>query len=336
MALPRIRIPMAAADTVRPKTVSKTETVTKRKMFFGARRERYVASHRFQNYLSAIQQHFDMTPTKALSTLGIVPLKEDLMRYVTTRSVAVLALAAAMGISIPSVAYASSSTTTAAAVPSASFVAAQKVLEVQLANRATQLKHLVADTTAATSLSARALSILQARLSTEASSPATIACVPLTTEESSINSLIAKVPTDTTKAELNADRAAMLRDNRVYAVMSPQVFQMIEASIVASQVTTMQGNETTLQSETASLVGLPGYKNALNHYNNYVARLSNWSTRIVTVEGVVLAQTPQGYPGNTKIFVAQNHQILDANVALAYAAYDASIIGLAAGGYTGS
>ena len=312
---------MAAADTVRPKTVSKTETVTKRKMFFGARRERYVASHRFQNYLSAIQQHFDMTPTKALSTLGIVPLKEDLMRYVTTRSVAVLALAAAMGISIPSVAYASSSTTTAAAVPSASFVAAQKVLEVQLANRATQLKHLVADVTAATSLTARALSILQARLSTE---------------ESSINSLIAKVPTDTTKAELNADRAAMLRDNRVYAVMSPQVFQMIEASIVASQVTTMQGNESTLQSETASLVGLPGYKNALNHYNNYVARLSNWSTRIVTVEGVVLAQTPQGYPGNTKIFVAQNHQILDANVALAYAAYDASIIGLATGGYTGS
>ena len=321
MAFPRIRIPTTLADTLRPKTVSKTETVTKRRMFFCARRERYVTSHRFRNYLSAIQQHFDMTPTNALSTLGMVPLKGDLMKYVTTRSFAVLALVAAMGISITSVAYASSSTTTATAVPSASFVAAQKALEVQLANRATQLKHLVADVTAATSLTARALSILHARLSTE---------------ESSINSLIAKVPTDTTKAELNADRAAMLKDNRVYAVMSPQVFEMIEASVVASQVTTMQGNESTLQSETASIVGLPGYKNALNHYNNYVARLSNWSTRIVTVEGVVLAQTPQGYPGNTKIFVAQNHQILNANIALAYAAYDASIIGLAAGGYTGS
>jgi hypothetical protein len=128
----------------------------------------------------------------------------------------------------------------------------------------------------------------------------------------------------------------MLKDNRVYAVMSPQVFEMIEASVVASQVTTMQGNESTLQSETASIVGLPGYKNALSHYNNYVARLSNWSTRIVSVEGAVLAQTPQGYPGNTKIFVAQNQRILDANIALAYAAYDASIIGLATGGYTGS
>jgi hypothetical protein len=225
-----------------------------------------------------------------------------------------------MGIGIPSIAYAGPTTTTTT-VPSASFITAQHALEVQLANRATQLGHLVADVTAATSLTASAASILQARL---------------LTEESSINSLIAKVPTDTTKAELNADRSAMLKDNRVYAVMSPQVFEMIEASVVASQVTAMQGNESTLQSETASIVGLPGYKNALSHFNNYVARLSNWSTRIVTVESIVLAQTPQGYPGNTKIFVAQNHRILDANIALAYASYDASIIGLATGGYTGS
>ena len=242
------------------------------------------------------------------------------MKNVTTRSFAALTLVAAMGIGIPSIAYAGSTTTTTAA-PSASFIAAQKALEVQLANRATQLGHLVADVTAATSLSTSASSTLQARLSTEGAS---------------INALIAKVPNDTTKAQLNADRAAMLKDNRVYAVMSPQVFEMIEASVVASQVTAMTANEPTLQSETASIVGLPGYKNALNHYNNYVARLLNWSTRIVTVESVVLFQTPQGYPGNTKFFVAENHEILDANIALAYAAYDASIIGLATGGYTGS
>ena len=243
------------------------------------------------------------------------------MKYVISRSFAVLALVAATGISIPSLAYASPPTTTTPSVPSASFTAAQKALEVQLANRSTQLGHIVADVTASTTLSASASSILQARLSTE---------------EASISALIAKVPTDTTRAELNADRSAMLKDNRVYAVMSPQVFEMIEASVVASQVTTMQANEATLQSEVASIVGLPGYKNALNHYNNYVARLLNWSTRIVSVESIVLAQTPQGFPGNTNIFVTQNHRILDANIALAYAAYDASIIGLATGGYTGS
>jgi hypothetical protein len=243
------------------------------------------------------------------------------MKKSSTRSVAVLTLVATMGISIPSAAFASSSRTTNTAVSSAGFVAAQKLLETQLANRATQLGHIVADLTAATTLTPSAMATLQARLSTE---------------QTSINALIAKVPTDTTRAELNSDRAAMLRDNRVYAVMSPQVFEMIEASVVAKQVTTMQGNEPMLLSETTSIVGLPGYKNALNHYNNYVARLANWSTRIVNVENIVLAQTPQGYPGNTQIFVDQNHQILDANVALAYAAYDASIIGLATGGYTGA
>jgi hypothetical protein len=200
-------------------------------------------------------------------------------------------------------------------------LAAQKALEVQLSSRVTRLQHLIADVTGASSLSANTSATLQARLSTE---------------EASINTLVAKVPTDTTYAELNADRAAMLKDNRVYAVMSPQVFEMIEASVVAAQVTTMQGNEGTLQSEVASLTGLVGYQNALNHYNNYVARISNWSTKIVTIQNVVLAQVPQGYPGNTRIFVDKNRQILDANIALAYASYDASIIGLAAGGYTGS
>jgi hypothetical protein len=224
-----------------------------------------------------------------------------------------------VGFSIPTVANAESTTTTTA--PSASFIAAQKALELQLSNRSTQLTHLGADVTAATSLSVSTSAILQARL---------------LTESTSINALIAKVPNDTTRAELNADRNAMLRDNRVYAVMSPQVFEMIEASVIADQVTTLQANEATLLSETNSIVGLPGYKNALNHYNNYVLRLSNWSTRIITVQATVLAQTPQGYPGNTKIFVAENHSLLNANIALAYAAYDASVIGLATGGYTGS
>jgi hypothetical protein len=239
------------------------------------------------------------------------------MKNVTSRSVVAVALGAVMAISISVGAYASTTTT----APSASFLASQKTLEGQLAGRVTRLQHLVSDVTGATLLSTTASATLQARLSTE---------------ETSINALIAKVPTDTTWAELNADRQAMLRDNRVYAVMSPEVFESIEASVVASQVTTMQGNESTLQSEVASLAGSVGYQNALNHFDNYVARISNWSTRIVTVEDVVLAQTPQGFPQNTSTFVSENRAILNANIALAYASYDASIIGLASGGYTGS
>lgn len=245
-------------------------------------------------------------------------MKGRTMNYRTTRSIAVLATVVALGAGIPAVASAGSTTTT---TPSASFVSGRQTLETQLASRVTRLQHLVADVTEATSLSANASTTLQARLSSE---------------EGSMNALIAKVPTDTTQAQLSADRATMYKDNRVYAVMSPQVFESIEASVVAEQVTTMQGNEVTLQTEAASLIGLAGYENALNHYDNYVKRISNWSTRILTVEDAVLAQTPQGFPRNTNVFVAENHSILTANIALAYAGYDASVIGLASGGYTGS
>ncbi len=85
-----------------------------------------------------------------------------------------------------------------------------------------------------------------------------------------------------------------------------------------------------------SLVGQPGYKNALNHYDNFVKRITGVSTRIAATEVGVLNQTPQGYPHNTHVFVNANHAILDANVSLAYATYDASVISLATGGYTGS
>lgn len=243
------------------------------------------------------------------------------MKVHRSRAIGALTLSVAMGVGIPAAAYASSTTTTAAATPGAGFVAAQQKLEAELASRATRLQHLSADVSGATSLSANVSSTLQARLSTESAS---------------INSLIAKVPTDTTMAELNADRAAMLKDNRVYAVMSPQIFLEIEASVVAGEVTTMQGNEVTLQTEIASLTGQVGYENALHHYNNYVSRISNWATKIISVEDVVLAQTPQGFPGNTGVFVTANHEVLSANIAMAYASYDASVIGLAAGGYTGS
>jgi hypothetical protein len=69
---------MTLADTVRPKIVSGVETVTKRRMLFCARRERYVTSHQFRNYFSAIQKYFHITLTNAISTMSIVPLKENL------------------------------------------------------------------------------------------------------------------------------------------------------------------------------------------------------------------------------------------------------------------
>ena len=201
------------------------------------------------------------------------------------------------------------------------FALNQQKLEQQLAERATQLQRLTADVTNSKTLDPTHASVLTARL---------------TSETSSISGLIAKVPTDTTQAQLNADRQAMLQDNRVYAVMSPQVFETISADAAMSQLVVLQAEEPQLAGEVASIVGQPGYKNALRHDQNFVVRIANQTAALTTVVTNVLAQQPSNYPGDQSFFAHANVRIRDANVAIAYANYDASVIALATGGYTGS
>jgi hypothetical protein len=201
------------------------------------------------------------------------------------------------------------------------FAQKQMQLETQLKDRTGQLARLSADVTGATSLTTAHAALLSSRL---------------TSESASIAALVAKVPTDTTLAELNTDRAAMLQDNRVYAVMTPQVFETIEGDSIAVQVTTDTASEPTLQTSVSALVGEPGYQTALNHYNAFVKSVTSASLAVTDVETTELAQTPADFPGDTHIFVNANKRLLNADIALAHASYDASVIGLASGGYTGS
>jgi hypothetical protein len=203
-----------------------------------------------------------------------------------------------------------------------SFSLAQQQLEAQLAARVTGLAHLASDVTgAATTLTSAHATLLSSRIATE---------------QANINALVIKVPTDTTAAQLKTDRAAMYQDNRVFAVMTPQVFETINIDSAMSQLATLQKNEATLATEVSSLTGQPGYQNAVNHLNNYMTRIGRESTTLSNLVISVLAQQPSGYPGNQHFFVRANHEILQADVAIAYANYDASVIALATGGYTGS
>ncbi len=245
----------------------------------------------------------------------------------------VAAVLVGSAVALPGIASASPHDTTTSSTPSATiapttttipknFTQAQQQLEQQLAFRQGELTRLGADVTAAAakSLTDPHAKLLNARLATESAS---------------IAALVAKVPTDTTFAQLNSDRAAMLRDNRVFAVMAPQVFETIEADAVAAQVSTLVANESTLSTEVNGLMNQPGYNNALNHYNAYVRAVTHAGTISSNVATSVLAQTPQGFPRNVKVFVHANEALLDADLALAHASYDASVIGLATGGYTG-
>jgi hypothetical protein len=209
----------------------------------------------------------------------------------------------------------------ASATPSQRFVNAQHKLEQQLANRVSQLGRLAADISAAKSLTPPHATILTNNVSTDTTN---------------INALVAKVPNDTTWAELRADERSMYQQNRVYAVITPQVFQTIEADAIAAQVTTFEANESTLQTSVNDLIGQPGYKNALRHFESFVKAVNNAANDSSKVDAAVLAQVPADYPGDTYVFVHANRELLNADLALAYAAYDETVIGLASGGYTGS
>lgn len=210
--------------------------------------------------------------------------------------------------------------TASATTPTAGFTQAQQKIEQKLASRVDQLRALSTDVTKATTLSASDASTLAARL---------------TTETSSINTLVVTVPTDTTMTELRKARKTMIEGNRVFAVLTPQVFEVIEADSTASQVTTLQAGEAALQSSANSLAGEPGYRNAVNHYDRYVTAVNRAALDSAHVSETVIAQMPDDFPRDTHVFVSANRQLLTADVALAHANYDADVIGLASGGYTG-
>lgn len=209
----------------------------------------------------------------------------------------------------------------ASGASSSGFLKEQAALEQQLALRVTRLNNLSSDITGAKSLTSAHVTLLDTRLAAE---------------KTSIEALVTKVPTDTTTAQLKADATTMLADNRVFAVMSPQVFETIGGDAVLAATSTLSLEQASLLSEVTSLAGDPGYNNANNHYQDFVRRIAGVSTSIAADEVNELAQTPQGYPGNQHVFEQTNRDILKANISLAYATYDASIIGLATGGYTGS
>ena len=159
----------------------------------------------------------------------------------------------------------------------------------------------------------------------------------LTAATANINALLAQVPNDTTMVELRAAQKSMIQGNRVFAVLTPQVFEVIEADTVAAQAATLQWRvRRTLLAEINTLQGQPGYANALKHDTAYVADVNLAAADSAHVSTVVIAQLPQDFPGDTHVFVNANHQLLAADIALARANYDASVIGLASGGYTGS
>jgi len=202
-------------------------------------------------------------------------------------------------------------TTTTTTTNPASFSQLQAKIESQLAARQTQLAKLTTEVSSSTTLTSSDAAALQSSLSTETSN---------------INGLIAKVPNDTTLSELRSDQQAMFRDNRVFAVMSPQVNLTIAADTVNANAGKILADDPAIEAALTARQADAGYARAEALLAYSTAKANVAETAMSGVSADVLAQTPAGWPGNEHVFVQARVEILRGRIDLVYSRADLRLV----------
>jgi hypothetical protein len=247
-------------------------------------------------------------------------MKHTTLRHVITGTLA--GTAVGLAAAFPGAAFADTpgSATTAQtpstpAVPShpnctpADFTQAQQAVETELSDRVTQLNTLLSavDNTS-NHLTPADAQTLQNDIST--------------VELPGIQALQPQVVAQaTTCAELRADAHAMVFNFRVYLVMTPQT----HLTIVVDDETYIEGRFVTLEPNIASAIqkaqahgkNVAAAQAAFGDLQNQVTAAQNTTTGL---SAQILAQTPQGYPGNHQVFVAALTSTTNAHTDL-HAAY---------------
>lgn len=220
---------------------------------------------------------------------------------------------------VPAVASAATSHSGATANPlnpttknATTFGIAKKWVEGQLTLRQDRLSHLTTEVGKAADLTSSDRSALTSDLSSETSG---------------IDALAAKVPHDTTWAQLRADAKAMVVDYRVFAVMSPQTHLTIAADTASTIEQKLQAAEPQIEAaiQAAAAKG-KDVTAAQTAYEGLVVQVSNAESDTNGVSAVVLAQTPAGYPGNASVFLNARSNLEQARTALRTARNDLHVI----------
>jgi len=166
----------------------------------------------------------------------------------------------------------------------------QSYVEGALSNRVTQLNALTAIIGGATRLTASDQQTLSSDVSNELAG---------------IQALQQKVPNDSTCLQLVADARAMVRNFRVYVVMTPQVRLTVSADSETSIAGQLAGLEPQIQAAIAA-----AQKNGKNvagaqqSFSDFQTQITNTQSASGNVSGPVLAFTPSSYPGCKSTFVA--------------------------------
>lgn len=192
------------------------------------------------------------------------------------------------------------------------FAAAKKWVEGQLTIRQQRLSNLTAEVSHAADLTSSDRATLTSDLSSETSG---------------IDALAAKVPNDTTWAQLRADARAMVVDYRVFVVMSPQAHLTIAADTASTIEQKLQAAEPKIEAaiQAAAAKG-KDVRAAQTAYEGLVVQVGNAEADTNGVSAAVLAQTPAGYPGNASVFLNAHSNLEQARTALRTARNDLRII----------
>jgi hypothetical protein len=188
------------------------------------------------------------------------------------------------------------------------FNAAKAFVEHQLALRQQRLANLTNEVAKAADLTSSDRATLTSDLSSETAG---------------INALAAKVPNDTTWAELKADAKSMVVDYRVFVVMSPQVHLTIAADTESAIEQKLQAAEPKIE----ALIRYEQSKGKDVHgaqvaYDALVVEVAGAEHDTAGVSAAVLATSPSGYPANMTIFLNAHSNLLQGRAALAAARSD--------------
>jgi hypothetical protein len=194
----------------------------------------------------------------------------------------------------------------------AGFKQLQKALEDQLTDRQQRLGNLTKEVSAAKHLTTSDRATLVSDLGTDTTG---------------IDALAAKVPNDTTIAELATDYKAMVDDYRVYLVMTPKVQLTITADATSSLEHAMQAAEPKIE----ALIRYEHSKGrhvrgAQIAYEGMVHQVSNAEHDTTGVAARVLATEPSGWPGNRTVFTNASSSLEQAGKAIHTAQSDVRTI----------
>lgn len=166
----------------------------------------------------------------------------------------------------------------------ASFVAAQKALETQVTDRISTLESLSSRISSSSTLTPADRANLGSIVGNASSG-----------DLGAMNALLATVESDTTSAELAADRKVMIDTYRIYAVVAPQVC----ITIAADKISYITGLITAIEPNLDNLVIANGNTSTdVTAYNQVLSNVSTASSDVSGIDGQLKSLTPAAYNSN--------------------------------------